>query len=134
MDEIPPVDMMEMLSRAAGRTREEFALEFNTFMNGPASLRCYVFKGPDWMAFCQHIDPGTHPEAPGDAWLIHYFFDRSGQRGYRNLFRCIDAGLGPQLPYVAFMRPLRGRKALQFFKWERIRRLCDASSPLLSGS
>lgn len=139
MSGLGQVDILEMVARHSGVSREQFIRDFDWFMNGPDESNTYVFKGPDWMALCRIV---THADVEEDeawpvtcdrAWLIYYYFDRQN-RGYSKLFKCIDAGLGPKLDWVAFSRPLKGRKKLQFFRWERIRRLCDAPSLLGSRS
>jgi hypothetical protein len=127
------IDELEMHARHAGMSREDFVLQYDYFFNAPPSHRCYVFKGPDWLVFARHIEPKDVPEnpPPGDCWLIWWYADR-GKRGYDKLFHFSD--LVYPLPWVSFARPRRGRKDLQYFPFDRIRRLCEASSTPLSGS
>lgn len=127
------VDELEMHARHADMPREEFVRQYNYFFDAPPEHRCYMFKGPDWMVWARHISPEDIAEnpPPGECWLIWWYADRS-ERGYRRLFHFAD--LVYPLPWVCFARPRRNRKTLQYFPFERIRRLCEASSPLLSGS
>lgn len=116
-----PVDQMEMLARQTGMTQDEFAQNLNAFMNGPQDLRTYVIKTPDWCLLAREVTPEIEPMAPGPAWVVYFY---TGV-GLKQIITCVESGLGPALPYVGFSRPLRGRKKLQFFEWERIKRLCE---------
>ena len=115
------VEEMEAVCRHSGYTHKDFCAWFDYYLEAPPEDRCYFLKGPDWLMLARHISPGEEfPEAPGDAWFI---FHASGN-ALTKFFDC--AALAYPLPYVCFARPLKGRKELQFFKWERIRALCVA--------
>lgn len=115
------IDKMEMIARHSGLSQDEFSRDFNYFLNGPEDSGCYVVKGPDWIVFGRLVDPEIIAEAPDEAWLIYYY---EGS-GLSRLVTLVEMGIVPQRPYVGFMRPLRSRKKLQFFPWDRIRRLCE---------
>jgi hypothetical protein len=83
----------------------------------------YIFKGCDYFLLCTHKwkDDPEFPGAPDDFWLIWYAHIEP-ECSLRWLFT-----LTPYvLPYIAFIRGLRGKKDLKYYKTKRLHRLCNS--------
>jgi hypothetical protein len=105
-----------------------FSRYFDYWISSPASDRCYLYKGPDWMAWFRHIDPVSSPDEyvdfpetlpAGDAWLIFYLASRN--RSVPALYNMAKL-LPYTLPYVAYGRAVKKRIGLKFIPMESILR------------
>lgn len=82
----------------------------------------YIFKGPNWfmMGWAQKKLTGDYAKAPGPFWLV--FYSRVA-KGYNlgDLFRMMPY----ELPYIGFIRGMRGKKDLKYYPTKHLHKLCE---------
>ena len=81
----------------------------------------YLYRGEDFFGMAWKQEPDREYKVDDTFWLVFYLYTRNGYR-LDNFFRMLPY----ELPYIGFMRGLRGKKGLKYYQWKDLNRLCNS--------